>query len=164
LTREIFIERAEKIHSGKYDYARVNYKNTMTKVEIICPIHGFFWQKPNAHLQGRGCAECAKRGRFQDDKPALLYYLRDKMTGLYKIGITNHLKIKRRFSGQWWERIELIFVRYYENGYEAYQIEQKILEENSDIRVWNDEWAQPHSSNGASEFFSENIIECIKQK
>ena len=30
----------------------------MTKVCIICPIHGEFWQKPNYHLSGYGCKQC----------------------------------------------------------------------------------------------------------
>lgn len=55
LTLEEFIERAKKVHGDKYDYSKVNYVNNGTKVCIICPIHGEFWQAPTNHLSGAGC-------------------------------------------------------------------------------------------------------------
>ena len=58
LTNEEFIEKARLIHEDKYDYSKVNYVNTSTKVCIICPEHGEFWQKPNNHLFGAGCPVC----------------------------------------------------------------------------------------------------------
>jgi len=41
-TTEIFIEEARKIHGDKYDYSKVKFIDTTTKVKIICPIHGEF--------------------------------------------------------------------------------------------------------------------------
>ena len=58
LNLEEFIKRAKEIHGNKYDYSKVEYVNTETKVCIICPIHGEFWQKPNNHLRGEGCPKC----------------------------------------------------------------------------------------------------------
>jgi hypothetical protein len=58
LTNEEFIEKAKLIHEDKYDYSKVQYKNTSTKVCIICPEHGEFWQTPNNHLFGAGCPTC----------------------------------------------------------------------------------------------------------
>lgn len=58
LDRELFIKKAEKIHNGKYDYSKVDYKNAATKVCIICPEHGEFWQIPGSHLNKRGCPLC----------------------------------------------------------------------------------------------------------
>ncbi len=55
LTTEQFIEKARKVHGDRYDYSKVNYVNNCTKVCIICPEHGEFWQRPNNHLQGYGC-------------------------------------------------------------------------------------------------------------
>ena len=57
-TKETFITKARKIHGDKYDYSKVEYVNSQTKVCIICPIHGEFWQKPNYHLCGYGCKTC----------------------------------------------------------------------------------------------------------
>ena len=59
-----FVERAHKVHGNKYDYSKVEYINNKTKVCIICPEHGKFWQTPNEHLSGGGCYECGvKRNR-----------------------------------------------------------------------------------------------------
>ena len=55
---EEFIERAKQIHGDKYDYSKVEYINALTKVCIICPTHGEFWQTPNMHLNGQGCRKC----------------------------------------------------------------------------------------------------------
>ena len=60
MTKENFIERAIITHDNKYDYSKVEYIDIRTKVCIICPIHGEFWQTPANHLRGRGCLECAK--------------------------------------------------------------------------------------------------------
>jgi DNA-directed RNA polymerase subunit M/transcription elongation factor TFIIS len=54
----IFIKKSKKIHENKYDYSLVIYKNTHTKIDIICPIHGIFKQTPNNHLQKKGCPKC----------------------------------------------------------------------------------------------------------
>lgn len=56
--KEKFIEKARQIHGDKYDYSKVNYVNAYTKVCIICPIHGEFWQAPTTHLSGSGCLQC----------------------------------------------------------------------------------------------------------
>ena len=58
-TTEDFIKEARKVHGDKYDYSKVEYKNANTKVCIICPIHGEFWQTPHMHLQGKGCKKCS---------------------------------------------------------------------------------------------------------
>ena len=59
LTESEFIEKANKKHNGKYDYSKVKYTNSRTKVCIICPEHGEFWQTPSNHLSGRGCRKCS---------------------------------------------------------------------------------------------------------
>ena len=58
LTTSEFIERAQKVHGNHYDYSKVVYINQNTKVCIICPIHGEFWQMPSNHLVGKGCLKC----------------------------------------------------------------------------------------------------------
>ena len=59
MTKEEFVERANKIHGGKYNYSKVDYVNANTDVSIICPIHGEFWQRPSHHLNGNGCKICS---------------------------------------------------------------------------------------------------------
>ena len=41
---EEFIKKAKGIHGDKYNYTKVNYIDCNTKVCIICPEHGEFWQ------------------------------------------------------------------------------------------------------------------------
>ena len=60
-----FLERSKIIHNNKYDYSKVEYVNATTKVCIICPEHGEFWQIPSSHLRGSKCPECAKNSRIQ---------------------------------------------------------------------------------------------------
>lgn len=64
---EVFKEKRRKqdpiadfraIHGDLYDYSRVVYTNVQEKIEIVCPEHGPFWQKPNAHLTGHTCPVC----------------------------------------------------------------------------------------------------------
>lgn len=56
---DIFIEKAKKIHSNKYNYSKVFFEKTEDKVCIICPEHGEFWQTVHSHLQGHGCPKCS---------------------------------------------------------------------------------------------------------
>lgn len=62
-TTEEFINGANEIHNGKYDYSKVEYIRAHSKVCIICPEHGEFWQEPNQHLKGCGCPKCS--GKYQ---------------------------------------------------------------------------------------------------
>ena len=64
MNTEEFINKANKVHNGKYDYSKVEYVNAKTKVCIICPEHGEFWQTPNNHLSGKGCALCANENKL----------------------------------------------------------------------------------------------------
>ena len=56
-----FIEKAKKVHGEKYDYSKVEYVNNHTKICIICPEHGEFWQTPGNHLSGQNCPKCVHR-------------------------------------------------------------------------------------------------------
>lgn len=56
---ESFIKMANVVHKGKYDYSQMNYVNLSSKIGIICPEHGLFYQNPYLHLTGCGCPKCA---------------------------------------------------------------------------------------------------------
>ena len=60
LNTKEFIEKADQLHNGKYDYSQVDYVNSRTKVVIVCPVHGSFEQLPSSYLQGNGCPKCAR--------------------------------------------------------------------------------------------------------
>jgi hypothetical protein len=59
-TTQEFIYSVRTVHMNKYDYSKVNYINSQTKVEIVCPIHGSFHMKPNSHYNGQGCPQCGR--------------------------------------------------------------------------------------------------------
>lgn len=59
-----FVSKARLVHGNKYDYSKVEYVNYKTKVCIICPIHGEFWQTPNDHLSKKGCPSCGGTKRL----------------------------------------------------------------------------------------------------
>lgn len=60
-SKKEIIDIFKKIHGNKYDYSKVVYVNSHTKVKIICKIHGEFEQVPNAHISSRqGCPDCGR--------------------------------------------------------------------------------------------------------
>jgi len=60
-TIEDFLKDANRVHKNRYDYSKVNYKNYNTKIEIICKIHGEFWQSPMVHINSKsGCKLCGR--------------------------------------------------------------------------------------------------------
>lgn len=68
-----FIKESNHIHNFKYDYNKVKYINTDTKVCIICPEHGEFWKTPRCHItQESGCPYCKKRFSKGENKIALI--------------------------------------------------------------------------------------------
>jgi hypothetical protein len=70
LTREEWIKKAIKIHGNKYNYNKVVYKNNRTKVLIICPEHGEFWQEPVNHVRtlSHGCRKCADEENAENNR------------------------------------------------------------------------------------------------
>jgi G:T-mismatch repair DNA endonuclease (very short patch repair protein) len=57
-TTETVIAKFKEVHGDTYSYYKVDYKTSAEKVEIVCPIHGNFWQTPNKHMEGCGCQIC----------------------------------------------------------------------------------------------------------
>lgn len=58
--REIFIEKAIKKHGHFFDYSKVVYVNSRTKIIVTCPKHGDFEVLPSAFLSHSGCPHCKK--------------------------------------------------------------------------------------------------------
>lgn len=81
-TKEWFVNKAKEMHVDKYDYSKVEYVNNSTKVCIICPKHGEFWQTPSKHLRGQGCPFCKKSILEEEVKNVLdefgIFYEREK--------------------------------------------------------------------------------------
>lgn len=93
-----FLAKAAVVHGSKYDYSRVVYDTSQEKVEILCPVHGSFMQRPNDHIQGKGCPSCAIRYSSQEDFIAGF--------------IESHgFNVQRRAKPEWMDGLELdIFV------------------------------------------------------
>lgn len=74
---DAFINEARIMHGDMYDYSNVDYKNVNTKVCIICPEHGEFWQTPKLHLSGCGCPKCSYYDRGLRQKKNLEDFIED---------------------------------------------------------------------------------------
>lgn len=64
-TLEIFIKKAKNTHKDRYDYSKVNYIKSLTKVIIICKEHGEFEQTPSNHIVGQNCPKCNLKSQTQ---------------------------------------------------------------------------------------------------
>jgi len=68
-TNASWIAEAKKKHTcTKYNYSKVKYINSRSKVIIICPIHGEFIQAPDRHLSGSGCLLCGNKNSLLNRK------------------------------------------------------------------------------------------------
>ena len=151
-----YVSKANAVHNSKFKYIIGDSFEYQNSIEIICPTHGSFLQMAHNHLNQNGCPKCAHHG-FNPDKEATLYYIKDKDTGLYKIGITNN-SLSERFGKAFLEsRAEILMEETYENGQDAYLAEQEILQAFKPYRCNNDTW--PEAKGGKTEFFNRNILE-----
>ena len=58
LTKDEFILASNKKHTKGYIYDFSDYRNMHTKLKIVCPKHGEFYQTPMSHVKGSGCLVC----------------------------------------------------------------------------------------------------------
>lgn len=79
---ENFIKRANIRHGGVYDYSNLVYKSAHEKVEIICNVHGPFYQTPNRHIYGDSCPHC--RTTSEKDKYHIKKILPPKKADIIK--------------------------------------------------------------------------------
>lgn len=107
-----FSEKANIVHNYRYDYSKAVYTTAHNKIEIICSIHGSFFQTPDAHLKCKGCSKCNKLGGIDFTKEAFieqakknydgkarLYFIRayNEKESFLKVGITM-LPISKRLT------------------------------------------------------------------
>ena len=140
-----FIKLSNNKHHGKYDYSRVNYINNATKVCIICPKHGEFWQVPGNHIRGKGCPKCGQiMSKAEDEIMELLKGLecQQRNRGILKgkeidIFIPS-LKLGIEYNGLFWHSEE----SGKDNNYHI----NKLIECNKQgirlIQIFEDEWVK----------------------
>lgn len=138
ITVDDFVKKANKIHHNKYNYSKVNYKNTSTKVCIICPEHGEFWQTPNNHLFGAGCPTCPQSN------------LEGKMRQFL---IKNNIKYKQEQSFDWLRYKKKLFLDFYLPDY------------NIAIECQGGQHFKPIDLFGGEEFYQKTLErDMVKQK
>ena len=65
--KESFTIKDNGIHNNKYDYSMLEYKNNKELIKIICDIHGMFTQRPDSHLNGKGCKKCYYNSKLKSN-------------------------------------------------------------------------------------------------
>jgi hypothetical protein len=96
---EEFIKKAREIHGSKFDYSKVKYVTARVKVEIICPIHGSFWQAPYTHLSCKGCKKCSNAKLFDERKADISHFLkkaREKHGDTYDYCLVKYVNARTR--------------------------------------------------------------------
>ncbi len=104
------------------------YKYATTKMTHKCLLCDELWDvSPNKILGGRTCKTCNKMKSLKDVKMRL-YYIYFPLYDAYKIGITE-TSVKVRFIQ---EKAEYIIIQeeVFDNGFRAWELEQKILRAN----------------------------------
>lgn len=96
--KAVFIKKSNEKHHYKYDYSKVNYINSETKVCIICPEHGEFWQTPVAHVRGHNCPICSnsKRGKRTVTTESLIEKCDNTHNGKYSYKKTDYINSKTK--------------------------------------------------------------------
>ena len=65
MSQEVFIVKCRAVHGNRYDYSRTEYRDMRTKVLIVCPRHGEFWQRAQSHILGNGCPKCKREKHIE---------------------------------------------------------------------------------------------------
>jgi hypothetical protein len=93
LTNEEWVNRFKDTHGNKYDYVKSRVINAKTKICIICPKHGEFWQKPHNHVSGQNCPKCAELSSHQENE--IIKILKD-MKILFEYRYKNFIWLKSK--------------------------------------------------------------------
>ena len=96
LSTQEFIQKAQEVHGNKYDYSQTVYNGMKSKLKIICPKHGEFWQVAYDHLRGFKCEKC----KFETNTSNTESFIKkargvhgDKYDYSKVIYINNHIKV-----------------------------------------------------------------------
>jgi hypothetical protein len=98
LTQDTFLTRCHAAHGTRYDYSLSVYTIASAMVTIICPDHGPFEQRADAHMRGKGCRACAN----EIESKRTLLDLTGRRFGLLTV-------LRRKHDGKrmhWWCRCD----------------------------------------------------------
>ena len=146
-------EYKEQIKNKPFEVLE-EYKGSLTKIKHQCHTCDYIWNvKPNQIKNGHGCPGCSNEQRYKNN-PTWLYYIFIPSKNLYKIGVARKGTLNR-YKRETFD-IEIIQEELFEDGYEAYKLEQKIIQANKQ-HAWSP--SKEEKFVGWTECFTENIKE-----
>ncbi len=114
------------------------YKNAHTKILHKCKKCNYEWKVQPCSIKNKsGCPKCSKNKTSYErykDMPTTLYYIFIPKHNVYKIGLTQS-SVKRRYAQEAFN-YEILDEILFEDGYQAYLLEQGIIEETQEY-LWN---------------------------
>lgn len=90
------IDEFKKVHGNNYDYSNVNYINSRIKINIICKIHGVFYQNSNKHLSGQGCSKCY--GNKKHSRLSFIKKAKEVHGDKYDYSRVNYISIQKKVT------------------------------------------------------------------
>jgi len=63
ISKKELILRFKKVHGNKYQYNEMCYTGMKNNIKIKCIVHGYYYQTPINHLQGKCCYKCASNSK-----------------------------------------------------------------------------------------------------
>ena len=94
-TQEEIIAEFKKVHGSFYNYSKVEYKNSSTKVVVICPFHGEFLIAPSHHKNGVGCRKCYFNSQ-RITKEEFIRRSREKFGNRYDYSLFSEIPVGRK--------------------------------------------------------------------
>lgn len=150
-TKEVFMQKQQKVHGDLYDYSISEYLGSKKPISIICVNHGVFSITPANHINlSHGCPQCSNH------KSEFLYLMQCSNTNLIKIGITNNIRQRKLGIGG-----DTKMLGIFKLG--PYQVikEKELHKRFQTINVYNKD-----VNNGNTEFFNLNQyqVEQLKEQ
>ena len=139
-TTEEWIKKAKHVHGNRYDYSKVEYVTSKTKVCITCPSHGDFFQLPNNHLSGSGCPACNSNAKSKMEEKVF--------EALSSFGV----KVERQKTFDWLVYRRKMFLDFY------------LPEKNIGIEVQGDQHFQPIEKFGGYSDFELRMLRDDRKK
>jgi hypothetical protein len=139
----LFKKRANLKHNDKYSYLQSEYISNKNKIQIICPEHGTFEQRPDNHLNGSGCPKCNK---FNIKENEILLFIQKSYNDVI---ITNErildgkeldiylpkIKLGFEFNGLYWHS-EL----FRDKNYHLDKTKLALKKNTRLFHIWEDDW------------------------
>lgn len=63
-----FVERVKALYGDIFDYSKIEYVNSKSKLIIGCKIHGDFEKRADAFIAGKGCPKCTTNSRTKTNE------------------------------------------------------------------------------------------------